>query len=450
MGNLYCCDRRKIPFLNPDNVSSSISTEITKSKKSSNRTGAKHRKLNKNVQRRNKIKKISSNINSYTDSLHSGMENPFSVFHKSTESVANHTNKSIKSYSSPSLKPLNISESQVESPKFKSVNLSSEFDKFSYNSKGKSSSGKLESIKKEGPSDKVNNLQYNESRYIHTKSSKFHNSTSAIKQQDDLQSVSKLSSFTISEPDSESLSGSSYEINTYSKSYGIIEESSREYIESNSEYYEPDSRHNINEESKDSIPLNSVTLQEITEEEDKEASKILLEAPDYHLEDIMTLSNEDQISVSWIFKAYAQVNKFQQEPEEVDGFLIVKKKTRFTSMQVRFLLFSTRALYIMKKEYLKDVRRRIDLTDIASLTLAHDGQSFVIHVKPSEPGRDLQLFTENSKDAVISIQTLVFLLVDDFPKIFKPYTKQEFSKLLKSDEVRKDSTSKEPPSRRDS
>jgi hypothetical protein len=448
MGNIDCCDRRRIPFMNNRVDSGDILGGQGGNRnvyKKSDRNGY----ISKTIgHKRQKSRRRSSSSDSYFDSYGSVEENNTSVFQNSVNSPSKPKEKIGGEYKPSYLKVELTPAPLIDSPRFRSDKFESDIDSYTLKSDSKSYSIQLETTTKKAPSplkthkpEKLSTYHLEDSQPLHTKSSKFHISASAIKPDYDAQSISKFSNFTVSEPDSESISEKIHDINTYYRSYGMIEESSREYLESGSEYYEASSKMYSYEEVSDSSQMISQSLQEITED-DEDAHQMLLEAPEYRLEDTTSLSNEDQISISWIFKAYAQVNKFPQDEEEVDGFLIVKKKTRFNTMQSRFLLFSTRALYIMKREYLKDVRRRIDLTDIASLTLAPDEQSFVIHVKPSDPGVDLTLYTEKSIDAVNSIKTLIFLLIQNFPRIYRPATKQEFLKLIKSDEVHEDSTSK--------
>ena len=448
MGNIDCCDRRRIPFMNNRVDSGGIVGEQGANRNVHRKSDRKAYVSKRLGHRRQKSRRRSSSSDSYFDSYGSVEENNTSVFQNSVNSPSKPKEKSEDEYNSLYLKVELTPAPLIDSPRFRSDKFESDIDSYTQKSDSKRYSIQLETTTKQVPrhlytqkSEKLSTLQLNDSQPLHTKSSKFHISASAIKPDDDAQSISKFSNFTVSEPDSESISEKIHDVNTYYRSYGMIEESSREYLESGSEYYEGNSKMYSYEEESESMDMISQSLKEITEE-DEDAHQMLLEAPEYRLEDTTSLSTEDQISISWIFKAYAQVNKFPQDEEEVDGFLIVKKKTRFNTMQSRFLLFSTRALYIMKKEYLKDVRRRIDLTDIASLTLAPDEQSFVIHVKPSDPGVDLTLYTERSIDAVNSIKTLIFLLVQNFPRIFRPASKQEFAKLIKSDQVHEDSTSK--------
>lgn len=132
--------------------------------------------------------------------------------------------------------------------------------------------------------------------------------------------------------------------------------------------------------------------------------------PKYELLKVSNLSTAQQRDLAWILSEYKEA-----EGEKLDGFLEVKKVSRFGIPRQRLAIFSTEALYICESKHIRVMKKRIKWGDLANVVQAHDDRSVSIEVQNS--ASKCTLFTPNAPDVVNAIKTLYHLKFKEFPSV---------------------------------
>lgn len=143
---------------------------------------------------------------------------------------------------------------------------------------------------------------------------------------------------------------------------------------------------------------------------DETVTQESIRPPKYELLKISSLSTAQQRDLAWILSEYKGT-----EGEKLDGFLEVKKISRFGIPRQRIAIFSTEALYICESKHIRVMKKRIKWGDVANIVLAHDDRSVSIAVHTSTS--TCTLFTPNSPDIVNAIKTLYHLKFREFPSV---------------------------------
>lgn len=143
---------------------------------------------------------------------------------------------------------------------------------------------------------------------------------------------------------------------------------------------------------------------------DETISQESISPPKYELLKVSNLPSAKQRELAWVLAEYKEA-----EGEKLDGFLEVRKISRFGIPRQRLAIFSTEALYICEAKNLRAMKRRIKWGDLANVVLAHDDRSVRIEVRSS--ASHCTLCSPHSPDIVNAIKTLYHLKFKEFPVV---------------------------------
>lgn len=143
---------------------------------------------------------------------------------------------------------------------------------------------------------------------------------------------------------------------------------------------------------------------------DETISQESISPPKYELLKVSSLSTAQQRELAWLLAEYKET-----EGEKLDGFLEVRKISRFGIPRQRLAIFSTEALYICEAKNLRAMKRRIKWDDLANIMLAYDDRSVRIDVRSS--ASPCTLHSLHSPDIVNAIKTLYHLKFKEFPLV---------------------------------
>lgn len=136
-----------------------------------------------------------------------------------------------------------------------------------------------------------------------------------------------------------------------------------------------------------------------------------IKCPVYNLENVKGLSEEKQKSITWLLVQFKERGK--PLTEEIDGYLSVYKKNRYGCKQMRWMLITTEAIYVVKPNDFSQCFLRIILGDVENLGYCLDNQAFGIKTKESNH----IFYSYNSISAVNSIKIMYYLKYEDFLSI---------------------------------
>jgi hypothetical protein len=150
-------------------------------------------------------------------------------------------------------------------------------------------------------------------------------------------------------------------------------------------------------------------------DEDLSSTEIeYLESPSYTLEDAKNLTELTQKQITWLLLQFKPRGEPMQE--EVDGYAIVYKLNRYGLKETRWLLITTKALYIVEPMDFTLCSMRITIDNIKSLGFSLDNKCFGIKTK--EEFYNCHLFyTKTSIFTVNAIKTMHYLEKNDFINI---------------------------------
>ena len=157
----------------------------------------------------------------------------------------------------------------------------------------------------------------------------------------------------------------------------------------------------------------------------------LIEELEYDLTDAGDLSEIDQKCVLKVFSLFA--NEVPQNDEEIfEAFSIVKVHDSETYAEEKALLISNYALYVLRKEDLNYVYRRIRLENIQLIILENSLNSMIVHMATSELLGDLWLDSRQIEDIHNCIQTMFKYLTRRYLPVLSYSDKQIRGKFNKT------------------
>lgn len=148
----------------------------------------------------------------------------------------------------------------------------------------------------------------------------------------------------------------------------------------------------------------------------------IIRPPKYDLIRVSSLPVGKQRDLAWVLSQYKEV-----EGEKLDGFLEVKKVSRFGIPRQRLAIFSTEALYICEAANIRAMKRRIKWSDLTNITLSQDDRSVKLEV--SNSSSQCILHTPHAPDIVNAIKTLYHLKFSQFPSVTMSVNKEEIRLL---------------------
>ena len=168
--------------------------------------------------------------------------------------------------------------------------------------------------------------------------------------------------------------------------------------------------------------------QKLADEEDTEET---IPAPKYDLIKVTNLPVAKQQDLAWVLAEY----KGQTGEEKLDGFLEVKKVSRFGVPRPRTVIFSTEALYVCDSKNLRAVKRRIAWSDLACVKLAPDDRS--VRLELTNSAASCILHSPQSADITNAIKTLYHLKFKEFPLVIMAVSSDELKSPVVPESVDK-------------
>lgn len=146
-------------------------------------------------------------------------------------------------------------------------------------------------------------------------------------------------------------------------------------------------------------------------EDIEDFGKDYIECPEFTLEKAQNLNVLMQKQITWMLVQFKP--KGDPLTEEVEGFLKVYKKNRYGIKEMRWMLFTTIALYLVEPKNFLQVNSRFLLADIRNLGYSLDNKAFGFNV-PNEENPAQMFYYTDSISPVNAIKTLYYLLKEEF------------------------------------